>query len=92
MEMVTKTFKLSGGILKWLSMLLSKVVPCLMKRVCVCAIIVFGMKVHIRIGIIRSICFVSSTSVTSTSVTEHNLHGPPESLLIAALFRNLHII
>ena len=85
--MVTKAYKLAGGTLKWLPMLLSKVVPCLMKRVCVCAVIVCGMKVHIRIGIIRSICFVSSTSVT-----EHNLHGPPESLLIAALFRNLHII
>ena len=70
MEMVTKAYKLAGGTLKWLPMVRSRVVPCLMKRVCDCATIVLGMNVHIRIGIILSICFVSSTWVTV-----HDLHG-----------------
>ena len=85
--MVTKAAKLAGGIWKWLPMLLSRVVPCLMKRVCVCANIVLGMNVHIKTGIILSICFVSSTWVTV-----HSFHESLDPLLIAALFKNLLII
>ena len=81
---VTNAAKLAGGILKPPRRLL-RVVPCLTKSVLICASIVLGMNVAIRMGIIRSICLVSSTWVTGQSI-----HGLVEVVFTQALFRNLH--
>ncbi|MFS7916486.1 hypothetical protein Hanom_Chr02g00177671 [Helianthus anomalus] len=84
MDMVTNPAKLAGGISK-LPIFLSKVVPCFTKRVLICAIIVLGTNVAIKMGNIRSICLVSSTSVTV-----HNIHEGAPSVLTQALFKNLY--
>jgi hypothetical protein len=83
MDMVTNPPKLAGGILK-LPMPLSRVVPCLTKRVLIWALAVLGIKVATKIGIIRNICLVSSTCVI-----EHNIHGLVEPVFTDALVRNL---
>ena len=86
MDMVTNPPKLAGGILKF-PMALSRVVPCFTKNVFTCATIMLGTNVATRIGIILSICLVSSTWVTGHSFHELLL-GP---VFTQALFRNLHI-
>lgn len=61
MKIVMKAVRQAGGILKCEPTLLTRVVPCLRKRVCDCANMVLGMNVATRIGIIFNICLVSST-------------------------------
>lgn len=84
MKIVTNEVRQAGGISKWGPMLLTSVVPCLMKSVFVCATRALGMNVAIRIGIIFIICLVSSTWVTG-----HKFHGVFGPLFTAALSRNL---
>lgn len=84
MDNVTNPARQAGGILK-LPRFLFKVVPCLTKSVPIWAIIVLGMIVEIKIGIILSICLVSSTCVTGDSIQE-----VVELVLTQALLRNLH--
>lgn len=75
----------AGGISNFGPIPLFKVVPCLMKRVCVCASIVLGMKVAISIGSIFIICLASSTWVIEQSV-----QGELGPVFTAALSRGLH--
>lgn len=84
MKIVTNAVRHAGGIWKWGPMLRSRVLPCLMKSVPVCAIMVLGMIVAARIGIIFTICFVSSTCVTG-----HSSQGESRPVYTAALSRML---
>ena len=55
-----------------------------MKKVVICTWMANGTNIAANTGSIRRICLVSSTWVT-----EHNIHGVLELVLTAALLRNL---
>jgi len=76
--------KTGRGILNWDPMCRSNVVPCFMKKVVICTWMANGTNIAANTGSIRRICLVSSTWVT-----EHNIHGVLELVLTAALLRNL---
>lgn len=84
MESVMNDPRDAGGILKWGPMEASNVVPCLMKRVCVSAMMMAGINVVSKTGIIFIICLVSSTWVTG-----HRVHGVFGPLFTAALSSDL---
>lgn len=81
-----KAVRDAGGISNLGPIPLFKVVPCLMKRVCVCASIVLGIKVTISIGSIFIICLASSTWVIGQSI-----HGELGPVFTDALSRSLHV-
>ncbi|GAU49180.1 hypothetical protein TSUD_133750 [Trifolium subterraneum] len=89
MESVTKLPRDAAGILKSEPRFLSKVVPCLTKRVLICAQMVLGISVTSHIRSIPKISFAPSTWFTVIGTLLESVVG---SSLIAALSKNLNCI